>query len=151
MLRRATIVAGLIGVSALAAYGQSAERQGRYSMSPAEGGGIVRLDTESGAVAICQKKDGDWACREMEDEGRRLRQENERLGRENTQLKDELKRLEDVVAGNPSRPGKDRPGENFRLPSEDDVDKALDYVDRMFKKFRDKLKELEKDKGATPL
>ena len=151
MMRRTMIAAAAIAATTAAVWAQSPERQGRYSMSPAEGGGFARLDTETGAVSICQKKDADWACREMEDEGRKLRSDNERLSKENNLLKDELKRLEDVVAGIPGRPGKDRPGEQFKLPSEEDVDKALDYVDRMFKKFRDKLKELDRDKNATPL
>ena len=39
-----------------------------------------------------------------------------------------------------------------RLPTEDDVDKAMSYVQRMLKKFREKVRELEDhDKKGTNL
>ena len=49
--------------------------------------------------------------------------------------------------------GLEKPKPKLELPSEEDVDKALSYMERMFKKFRDKLKELDKDGSGkgTPL
>lgn len=125
------------------------EPQGRYRMSPADGGGFVRLDTINGTMSICQRRDGDWACRDMEDSGAKLRQDNERLEAENRQLKDEIRKLEDIVVGEGTKPRAEGPG--FKLPTEEDVDKAMSYVERMLKKFRDKLKELESGKPSTPL
>ena len=45
------------------------------------------------------------------------------------------------------------PAEKFQLPTEEEVDSALDYVERMFKKFRDRLRNLEQEekKPGTPL
>lgn len=149
-----------VGLSALAvtsavtgAAAQSADKPAgpsRYSMAPADGGGFVRLDTQTGAMAICQRSGSDWACRDMKDDGRQLAQERDKLAAENKLLKDELKRLEDLVVANSAR-GPEQKGERFNLPSEEEVDKALTYVERMFKKFRDKMKELEGSRGATPL
>lgn len=154
MIRAAVVACGLL-LAAGPAFSQGVERQGRFSLSPADGGGFVRLDTETGAMALCQRRDGDWACRDMQDESGKTRQENERLARENKELKDELKRLEDFVVsqdGGKDQRRAERPGGGFSMPSEQDVDRAFDYVDKMIKKFRDKLKELEgNDKGSTPL
>ena len=50
------------------------ERASRYTMSPAEGGGFVRLDSETGQMALCQRRDGEWSCREMAEPGRGLDQ-----------------------------------------------------------------------------
>jgi hypothetical protein len=37
------------------------------------------------------------------------------------------------------------------LPTEQDLDQALSYAQRMLRKFREKMKELETDNRATPL
>ena len=150
MIRRTIAVAGLVALVTSAATAQPAERPARFSMAPADGGGFVRLDTETGAMAICQRAGSDWACRDMRDNDREVLQERDRLTAENKQLKAELKRLEDLVVTNSTR-GVEPKGERFNLPSEEEVDKALSYVERMFKKFRDKMKELESNRGATPL
>jgi hypothetical protein len=117
-------------------------------MAPVEGGGFARLDTVTGAMAVCQRRDSDWVCRDMDDQGGKLREENAQLAKENRELKDEIKKLEDFVVAQ-GKPSPESSG--FRLPTEEDVDKAMSYVERMLKKFRDKFKELEADKRSTPL
>ena len=82
MIRWGLAACGLILVAG-PVVAQGVERQGRYRMSPADGGGFVRLDTETGAMALCQRRDGDWSCRDMQDETGKVRQENDRLAREN--------------------------------------------------------------------
>lgn len=153
MLRLIAAMSVLIAAATPSALAQNVERSGRYSMSPAEGGGFARLDTETGAMSICQRQAEAWTCRDMDDEGLKIRLENEVLARQNKELKAELQKLEDFVVAQGGKSGDkgDRPGQQFKLPSEQDVDQALDYMGRMFKKFRDKLKELEGDKSATPL
>lgn len=121
------------------------EKPGRYTMSPVEGGGFARLDTETGQMSICQRRDADWSCREMSDPSRGLSLEIERLRTENQRLKGEIRQMEEIMLGQKrdggASPG--RPTAEFRLPSEQEVDAAMDYAQRMLRKFRDKLRELE--------
>ena len=64
---------------------------GRYRMTPAEGGAFLRLDTQTGAMSVCQRKDGRWACEAVPDERRALETEIDRL-------KSEVRRLEELLA-----------------------------------------------------
>jgi len=127
------------------------EKAGRYTMSPAEGGGFARLDTESGQMSLCQRREGDWSCRDMVDPGRGLDAEIDRLRDENRRLKAELRQKEEMVPGGPGQSGS---GSGFKLPTEKEVDAAMDYAQRMLRKFRDRLKDLEgelPEKKGTPL
>jgi hypothetical protein len=141
------IIVAVVLAAASPVGAQSTDRAGRYSMAPADGGGFARLDTETGAMAICQRSGSEWVCRDMQDNSRQLLVERDKLAAENKHLKDELKRLEDIVAANSGR----GPEPKLNLPTEEDVDKALSYLDRMLKKFREKLKELEGNRNAVPL
>jgi hypothetical protein len=158
----------IAGAAAIASAGVAAaqERPGRYTMSPIEGGAFVRLDTETGAMSVCRRSGEAWDCQAMADSSRPLQEETDRLKAQNKELQAEVKRLEETLglgdrksgegeqkrAERPGgeRPGGDRPGGQFRMPSEDDIDKAIDYVERMFKKFRDKLKDLEGSEKRGP-
>ena len=121
-----------------------AERPGRYAMQPVEGG-FARLDTETGAVSLCTKKGTGFSCDAVADE-RGLQKEIDRLNAENRELHAELKRLAEQQSHG-------REGKRMELPSEEDVDKALNYMERLVKKFRDKMKELEGNGSGkgTPL
>ncbi len=90
----------------------------------------------------------------MPDDRAAVTDEIERLKAENGELRGAVKRLEDM-AGLPGTPG-DGAGKRqsgVQLPTEEEVDKAMSYVERMLKKFRDKIKELESPDGkkGTPL
>lgn len=148
---RTLAVAGFLatglGVASLAwAAGEGSG--GRYTMSPADGGGFVRLDTETGAMSLCRGREGQWACTDMADD-RSTRDELQRLRDENRALKTEVRRLEEILLPE-NGPKAERPGK-LELPSEEDVDKAMTYFGRMIRKFREKLKELESDGRGTPL
>lgn len=138
------------GVSCLAlAQSPQPERSGRYTLHPVEGGGVLRMDNETGVLTHCVKRDGGLACDPVKlGDGQK---DSEQLAKENRELKAEIKRLEDLLASGPtndSRQARRQP--KFELPSEEDVDKALGYMERMLKKFRDKMKDFEGGK-STPL
>lgn len=152
-------LAAAIGVFGLggAALG-AAEDAARYTMSPTEGG-FVRLDRESGAMAFCTGKEGDWSCKPMAEAEVELKSRIEELEAENKALRDQQHAdvtpppagvlpdgaLPDSVP--PTPPG------NLPIPDEKDVDKLFDYVEGMMKKFKERIKRLEKEaqKEETPL
>ena len=111
---------------------------GRYRMTPAEGGAFLRLDTQTGAMSVCQRKDGRWACEAVPDERRALESEIDRL-------KSEVKRLEELLAlpdpGTPDGKRAQRSGPKLSLPSEEDIDRAMDYAQRMMRKFKERMRE----------
>ena len=158
-LRRGTRAARLAGVavaalagSAVISWAQSpmpAGSPGRFTMHPAEGG-VLRLDTQTGAISMCKQAASGWSCALVPDDRTAMADEADRLRSENAELKIAIKRLEDlngVPAPNGPDAGAGRPRPGVQLPTEEDVDKAMSYVERMLKKFKDKLKELEGPDG----
>lgn len=110
---------------------------GRFTMNPVDGG-VLRLDTETGALSMCKQVSGSWSCTMLPDDRSAIDAELARLKRENEDLKGSVKRLEEL-AGMPD----DGKRGKAQLPTEEDIDKAMSYVQRMLKKFKEKLKELE--------
>jgi hypothetical protein len=127
------------------------DKPGRYTMSPADGGGFVRLDTQTGAMALCQRSAGDWTCREMAEPARGLAEEVERLRGENERLRSEIRQMEEILLGEKRAETKRPRGPDFKLPTEEDVDQAMSYVQRMLRRLREKWKELEAEGKGTPL
>lgn len=127
------------------------EGPARFTMTPSPDG-LVRLDTVTGAVSLCAKKEGEWACRALPDDQKSLQERIAKLEDENRRLEDENRRLEDIMGlnGKPGvgpgsgevAPGTPAP-EKLPLPTEKDVDKAFDYVEGMLRKFRERLKKLD--------
>jgi hypothetical protein len=142
------VAAGLVGGLLVAAHAE--DRPGRFTMTPVEGG-FMRLDTETGATSLCKSRDS--ACTVLPDSETTLRGEIDRLKDENAKLKAENKGLQDMVAMGAGKPGEDgKPGDGkLNLPSEHDVDKAFDYVESLVKKFRERMKRLDKEGKDTPL
>lgn len=140
-------LATLAALSIIPASAQTREAPGRYTMQPVEGG-FLRLDTQTGAVAMCRPGASGVACQPSQDDAG-LAKEIARLQAENIGLKAEIRRLEEI-AGPAAVPKKD---EKLQLPTEQEVDQALDYVERMYKKFRDRLQNLDSGapKPGTPL
>ncbi len=131
---------------------------GRYTMQPTDGG-FLRLDTSSGAVSFCRTRSGSFVCEAVADDRLALEDELKRLRQENDELKSTVKKLEEI-AGLPTDKDLEKRGTlpdtgkgGFKLPTEEEVDKAMSYVERMLKKFKDKLKDLEAETGkkGTPL
>jgi hypothetical protein len=116
---------------------------GRYTMHKSDDG-FVRLDTRTGAVALCQKSESGWSCKDMAGSMNQSADDLESLRAKNKELKAEVARLEELLGLRGQRQSRSRDRDTFKLPSEEEVDKALNYFDRMLKKFQDRLNRLEK-------
>jgi hypothetical protein len=83
-----------------AASAQSAPdaENGRYALSPIEGG-VLRLDTRTGAVSTCTNSSNGWACYSVPDERAALDAEIGRLEADNEKLKTQLAEREQATPG----------------------------------------------------
>lgn len=124
---------------------------GRYTMTPADGG-MIRLDTATGAVSFCTRTSGDWSCAPVKDGEQALRSKIQSLEGEIVSLKDKLREMEEIAGlGDPEKE-KAAPRAKPSLPSEQDVEQAFDYLERMMKKLKERMERLEgKQTPGTPL
>ena len=138
----------------------------RYTMTPAEGGGVLRLDTETGAMSVCTGKEGDWSCKPMPESEAATKKRLEDLEAENRRLKDANANLAAKPSPPPIAPppaagqplGEPPKGdtipptheEGSKVPTEEDVDKLFDYVEGMVKKFKERIERLEKEAKKDP-
>jgi hypothetical protein len=115
---------------------------GRYTMTQTKDG-VLKLDTKTGAVSLCQGQAAKWSCRPVDDKADDLRDRIARLEKENAQLRALITEKGDDLP---------MPEKGLPLPSEEEVDKAMDFVERMLKRFKGIVKDLrEKDEQGTPL
>jgi hypothetical protein len=96
---------------------------GRYTMSKTDDG-FLRLDTETGTVSHCVDKAGSWICRSVADDRKAYEDEIARLQKLNSQLNIRLNRLQNKKTG-----AKDD------YPTDEQVDKALGYMEKLFRKM----------------
>lgn len=153
-LRRAAFALAAVATlatatAALPSVADAAEgRSGRYTMTPTKDG-FLRLDTKTGEMALCNGRSGAFACELVADDSRKLKARVAELERQNARLKADNERLDKMLNADTddnARPSP--PRRSFKLPSEQEVDKAMDYVERMFRKFRERLQRLEKEKDG---
>ena len=153
-MRPALLASVLSAGFALAAVGALAgdDKPGRYTMTPTEGG-VLKLDTVTGAISLCTRSGDDWACKPTKDGEQALRREIDGLKGEIDVLKDQLTKMEEIAGiGDPSKGDGPRPQAKTELPTEKDVDQAFDYFERMVKKLRERLNKIERDgKPGQPL
>jgi hypothetical protein len=124
-------LAAIIGFCLVALPAFAADEAPRYTMSPTEGG-IIRLDTRTGAVSTCTTGSGAMVCRSAADDRAGLEQEIDRLSRENRQLKQKLAES----------------GSGMKLPDSKDVDQALGVFDRFMRRFKDIIDEWRREDNA---
>jgi hypothetical protein len=138
-MSRRTLLLSAFALALLVGAAPETEQAGtRYQLTPAEGGTFLRLDTQTGATSVCRRKDGRWACEAAADDAG-ARDRDDRLATENTELKGAVKRLEELL-GLPDADAKSTKQGSFklRLPTEQEVDRAMDYVEGMVGKFKER-------------
>lgn len=131
--------------------GASAAEPDRYRLEKTPDG-YVRMDTRTGEMSVCQEKWGELVCKMAADERTAVQDEIERLQTEMKALEDRLgtvKALEDRVAKlENSLTAKIEQS----LPTEEDFNKTMGYMERFFRGFMAIVKDFEDDesKPAQP-
>lgn len=142
----------VLGLSAGAASAQTPpSSDARYEMSPVEGG-FLRLDKQTGAVAMCARRGEEWTCESVDDRTAATNAPRDAVEAENHELKSRVKALEEALKNIEESPGVGNgpPVPKSQLPTEEEVDQAFDYVERIFKKFRDRIRRLDEPLPSPP-
>lgn len=89
----------------------------RFQLERTENG-IVRLDTQTGAMTLCRDENGTLACRMQPDERAAYEQELDRLEKRVTALEERLSHTPPNA-----------------LPSDEEVDRSLSIMERFMRRF----------------
>jgi len=117
---------------------------GRYVFSK-QANGFLRLDTQSGAVALCSEQPVGWTCQAAPEDRALFENEIVRLQNENAALKKiilahGLSLPPGVAPGTPAAPNE----LSLRLPSDADIDQAIAFVGKVWQRFIDAVARAEK-------
>lgn len=127
------LVAGLgLGLGAAAA----AEGQ-RYQMEKTDKG-YVRMDTQTGEMSICEERDSQLVCKLAADERSALQDELGRLQTELKTLDQRVVKLENSLSQKLES----------KLPTDEEFEKSLGYMERFFRSFMGVVKDIEKEEQA---
>lgn len=118
----------------------------RYTMLETEDG-IVRLDKQTGAISTCKNTAANWSCQPM-DETSNPRDENETIAALKQENKNLRRRLENFKTAETEK--HDSPNKKLTLPSDEDVDQAIQYMEKMIRKFGGAMKRLQKNQEDEP-
>ncbi|MET3791962.1 hypothetical protein [Aquamicrobium terrae] len=132
----------LIALPLLALLAIPASAQGeaeRYRMEKTDDG-FVRMDTTTGAMSTCREQSGQLVCRMAADERNVVQDEMERLQSQVKALEDRVAKLENSLAARLES----------TLPTEEEFNKTMSYVERFFRSFMGIVKDMENQDTAGP-
>ncbi len=124
---------------------------GRYifeKQTDGKAGGYLRLDTQTGEVALCSQRNVGWACQAAPEDRTVLENEIARLRAENAALKKEI-----LSHGLPLPPGANPElgtapsAENsvtLQLPSDADIDRMVAYAGQLWHRLIDAVDHVQK-------
>ncbi len=127
----------IAGTVLLCSAGFASAETGRYTMTPTKDG-ILKLDTKTGAVSLCRSATTGWSCKSVKDT------DQDRIDRIR-ELEQENARLRAQLDSRQLSPGPEN-GKKLELPSEEDVDKAMDFVERLLNRFKGMIENKKKNK-----
>jgi hypothetical protein len=125
LIAPAILLAGLAGSA-------SGEEVERYRLEKTENG-YVRMNTATGEMSICEERTAQLVCKLAADE--------------RAAFQDEIDRLQAKLDGIDARVAKleQRAIPEALLPSEEEVDKSLDIMEKFFNRFMGMMKEFDKN------
>jgi len=117
---------------------------GRYVFSK-QANGVLRLDTQSGAVSLCREEGVGWACQAAPDDRALFEREIARLQSENAALKRILlaHNLALPPGAMPEAPGARTP-QSLHLPSDAEIDRMVAFVGQLWQRFVDAVARAQK-------
>jgi flagellar motility protein MotE (MotC chaperone) len=114
-----------------------AEEAGRYTLEKSATG-YVRMDTQTGEMSVCEERGGQLVCKLAADERAAFQDELDRLQSKVTGLEERLAAVENNPVLNPQN----------LLPSEEEFQRSLGYMERFFRRFLDIVKDMDKESGT---
>jgi hypothetical protein len=121
----------LASVWPLAAAAQDTDR---YTLERS-GDGYVRMDRKTGEMSICEERSGQLVCRLAADERSAFQDEVDRLQERLSGLEKRVVELETASRLDPQS----------ALPSEEEFEKSLGYMERFFRRFMGIVRDFDKN------
>ncbi len=119
----------------LALAGAAVAEEERYQLERTDNG-YVRLNTATGEMSICEERSGQLVCKAAAEERAAFQDEIDRLQGKLDAVEARVARLEGRAI--PEAP----------LPSDEEVDKSLDIMEKFFRRFLGVVQEFDKDKDG---
>ena len=116
----------------------------RFTFSRVETG-LLRLDAQTGQVALCRSHSAGWACEAVPEDRAALEKEIARLQDEVTGLKRELAALQPAPPPRPPATVPDTSGGRPPLVSDEDIARARAYVEEAWRRLVEMLTNFQKD------
>lgn len=132
-LKHILIPAALVSLVAASAWSEETDR---YRLEKSANG-YVRMDTQTGAMSICEERSGQLVCKMATDERAAFQDEVDRLQTSMKALDERVSKLENSLSARLES----------QLPSEEDFDKTMSYMERFLRGFMGIVKDLDKENG----
>jgi len=126
-----TVLCSLVAASAYS------EETDRYRLEKSANG-YVRMDTQTGAMSLCEERSGQLVCKMAADERAAFQDEIDRLQGSVKTLDERVAKLENSLSARLES----------KLPSEEDFNKTMGYMERFFRTFKDIVKDMDKEDGG---
>ncbi|MBZ9819498.1 hypothetical protein [Mesorhizobium sp. CA4] len=136
-LQHILISAALCSLVAASAYSEETDH---YRLEKSANG-YVRMNTRTGAMSICEERSGQLVCKMAADERAAYQDEIDRLDKSVKALDARVAKLENSLSARLES----------QLPSEEDFNKTMGYMERFFRTFKDIVKDLDKEDGDGKL
>jgi hypothetical protein len=141
----AVLASGLAGSLPASAESMPDTENGRYTLQPSADG-VIRLDTRTGVVSNCNNSDERKA---MDEEIGRLQAENEKLKAELASRESAAAKVDEALPKSDKQaPPRTAEGDRkieIPLPSDQDVDRVMSFLERAWRKLIDMANRVQKD------